>query len=401
MVVGPVYRNASLGIELPRPFDDWIFAPATERGTTSVIFHPRGTPLGDHLWGVLVLSPWDGPPPLDGLADRRVADTWRRLYGSSFELLSRDSVDVGGVTAIRLRMTGNIQRAVVDIEEYLAARGTDLILLQFRYPRGVPRDSIGEGYARVLAGLRLRSAAEPVATTDPYAPVMDGGQYVFEVPLGMTAITAGTMTAELVAGGRRTMRFRPPVEDARPVYAVGRYRMEERQAGRLGLILWRSLDSSLAVTRVSDAAIATLVRGWARYWTAFGPVPLAELAIVETNWPTTIGGPGIVFLGDDASEAVLLRELSRTWWGGFARGRGRMAGVINEALPAWSPLVAGSVLSDSLALAVERARREAGDDVFRTALRTLSLDARSSDGAIDAFLASLGPAAGSIRSSLR
>ena len=45
--------------------------------------------------------------------------------------------------------------AVLDVEEYLVARGGDLILLQFRYPRGLPRDSIAAGYERVFDGIRM------------------------------------------------------------------------------------------------------------------------------------------------------------------------------------------------------------------------------------------------------
>ena len=397
MVVGPVYRNAPMGIELPRPFDDWVFSPETDRGTTTVIFHPRDVPLGDQLWGVLILSAWDGPPPLGDLADRRIAGTWRRAYGSSFELLSRDTVALAGLTAIRLRMSGNIERAVVDVEEYLVGRGTDFILLQLRYPRGLPRDSIAAGYERTIRGLRLRSQ-EPVASTDPLAPQIENGQIVFQVPAGMRAITAGELTAELLADGRRTMRYRPPVETARPLYAVGRYTPEQMRRGRLTVRVWRSGDRAIGV---SERMIDVLASGWSSYWRAFGAVPLAELTVVETSWPNTLGGPGIVFVGQDANDTVLLRELSRTWWGGFARSREPLAPFLNDWLPDWSPVIAGIRPGDSTVSVIERLRADVGDALFRQAVRTLAGNARHRDTPVAEFFAMLGPAASPVRTAIR
>ena len=151
----PAWESASWRVSLPRPFDDWIFAPATSHGTTTVIFQPRSGALSDQLWGVLILTRWGGPVPLAGVADRRLRQTWRPVLGSAYTLLARDSLTFGGWPAMHLAMTGAIAHAVLDVEEYLVARGRDLIVLQLRFPRGVPRDSIAAGYRRVIEGLRL------------------------------------------------------------------------------------------------------------------------------------------------------------------------------------------------------------------------------------------------------
>jgi hypothetical protein len=63
-------------------------------------------------------------------------------------------------------MSGAVNRLAVDVEEYFIARGTDLVILQFRYPRGLPRDSIAAGYQHAFDGLEIRrteSAAAPLA----------------------------------------------------------------------------------------------------------------------------------------------------------------------------------------------------------------------------------------------
>ena len=151
----PVYQNETFGIALPRPFDDWVFEPATSRGTTTVIFHPRDASLRDQLWGALVLTTFNRDVPLGQVADQRVLTSWQPALGTSFTLLTRDSISVLGLPAIHVVMGGSIERAALDVEEYLVARGGDLILLQFRYPRGLPRDSIAAGYQRMMEGLRI------------------------------------------------------------------------------------------------------------------------------------------------------------------------------------------------------------------------------------------------------
>ena len=132
----PVYQNAAAGIALPRPFNDWVFAPATERGTTTVIFQPRDGSLSDQLWGALVLVPFGPGVPLGAIADRRIASSWRATLGPNYALLARDSVSLDGVPAIHIVMSGSINLAVLDVEEYLLLRDSTLIVLQFRYPRG-------------------------------------------------------------------------------------------------------------------------------------------------------------------------------------------------------------------------------------------------------------------------
>jgi len=165
----PVYRDSAFGVSLPRPFDDWVFEPATSRGTTTVIFHPRDASLRDQLWGALVLTTFNRDVPLGQVADQRVLTSWQATLGPSFTLLTRDSMAVVGLPAIHVVMGGTINHAVLDVEEYLVARGGDLILLQFRYPRGLPRDSVAAGYQRVFDGIRIRGATAPPA---PAAPVI-------------------------------------------------------------------------------------------------------------------------------------------------------------------------------------------------------------------------------------
>lgn len=399
-VVGPVYRNAALGLALPRPFDDWVFAPATERGTTTVIFHPRSAGLSDHLWGALIFTSWDSAPDLAALADRRVRDTWRRTFGTTFQLRGRDSLLVAGAQALRLRMGGEIEQAVVDVDEYLIASGNDLILLQFRIPRGLPRDSIEQGYQRTLNGLRLGETIPPPeapAAGGP-APSVDQGHVVFEVPAGMRAVSSGALVAEVVRGSQRVMRYRPLVPELTPLYAVGRFEVEQRRIGRLSLEIWRNTDRSVRVTTARDSTVALLANGWARYWTAFGSIPLAELTVVETDWPFTRGAPGIVFLGADAGDRVVLRELARTWWGGFARSSGPFAALTNEMLPAWAPRIAGmaGTDTDASARAIEATRLIVDGGRFREALRTLAVNAREPE-APNAFFAALGPSGNALR----
>jgi hypothetical protein len=159
----PVYRNQQFGVSVPRPFPDWVFEPATSRGTTTVIFHPRAASLRDQLWGALVLTTFSRDVPLGQVADQRVLSSWQPALGQSFAILARDSIAVQGLPAIHLVMSGAIEQAVLDVGEYLIARGGDLILLQFRYPRGLPRDSIAAGYQRVLDGLRIVGSPGPPA----------------------------------------------------------------------------------------------------------------------------------------------------------------------------------------------------------------------------------------------
>ena len=157
----PVYANEAFGVSLPRPFDDWVFEPGVGRQTTTVILHPRAAPLREQLWGALILATFPGPIALRRVSDQRIASTWRRLLGRTYTLLAWDSLAVDGLPAIRTLMSGAIDHVALDVEEYTIARGSDLIVLQLRYPRGQPRDSIAAGYRRVVGGLRIRG--EPAA----------------------------------------------------------------------------------------------------------------------------------------------------------------------------------------------------------------------------------------------
>ena len=165
----PVYANEAYGVSLPRPFPDWVFEPGVGPQTTTVIFHPRAAPLRDQLWGALILATFPGQIPLRQLVESRLESTWRRRLGRSFALEASDSVTVAGLPAMRTLFSGAIDHVVLDVEEYAIARGGDLIVLQLRYPRGLPRDSIEAGYRRVVAGLRIRGGA-PYGPTPPPAP---------------------------------------------------------------------------------------------------------------------------------------------------------------------------------------------------------------------------------------
>lgn len=170
-VASPVYENAAYGVSIPRPFDDWVFEPGEGRQTTTVIFHPRALPLREQLWGALILTPFPGPATLGQVVEQRIQTAWRRQLGPAFRLRAQDTLSVDGFPAIHVAMSGAIGGAALDVDEYAIARGGDLIVLQFRYPRGAPRDSVGVGYRRALDGLRMRgvSPAPPPAAATPIA----------------------------------------------------------------------------------------------------------------------------------------------------------------------------------------------------------------------------------------
>jgi hypothetical protein len=170
-VDAPVYRNAAYGVSVPRPFDDWVFEPGTGRQTATVIFHPRGMPLSEQLWGALALTTFAGPVDVGQLADRRVRSTWRRLLGRDFDLLTRDTLTLSGWSAVHLGMAGTIAGRAVEVDEYVIARDSDLILLQLRCPDDLIRDSIAAGYGKVVAGLRI-GAPGGGAAPEPAPPLL-------------------------------------------------------------------------------------------------------------------------------------------------------------------------------------------------------------------------------------
>ena len=173
----PVYRDEAFGVALPRPFPDWVFSPGAARGTTTVIFHPRERPLGEQLWGVLLLTTLDESVDPADIAERRLRETWRPTLGRTFRMLARDTLTVAGLPAVHLLVSGAVDRVAVDIEEYVLARDTDLVILQFRYPRALPRDSVAAGYRRVLEGLSVRAPpGVPSAAAAPAAAARPGPQ---------------------------------------------------------------------------------------------------------------------------------------------------------------------------------------------------------------------------------
>ena len=167
-VDAPVYEDTAGGVALPRPWDDWVFEPARSRGMTTVILHPRNASLSAQLYGSLVVTTLNRSIPLSRLVEERVFQSWQPTLGSTFQLLARDSLSVQGLPAMHIVVSGAIARAALDVEEYLIARGGDLIVLQFRYPRALTRDSIAFGYERALQGLRIRGApGESAVVTSP------------------------------------------------------------------------------------------------------------------------------------------------------------------------------------------------------------------------------------------
>ena len=398
----PVYRDAAQGVAVPRPFADWLFSPATERGTTTIILHPRHGALSDELWGALVITRWDGPLVLGEVADRRLRTTWRPTLGATFRLLARDSVTLAGFPAVRVVMSGVIANAVVEIEEFLVARGPDLVVLQLRYPRGLPRDSIADGYARTLAGLRLGIAADAPAfsraasgslSPSSWTAAIERGQLVFETPQELRAVAPGSLTSELATSERRVTRYSPVIGSAdTSLYVVGRYRTETRRVGRLLIRIWRQTSPDSSVPRVTDSLIAVAADAWARYWKAFGAVPVAELALVETAWRETRGAPAMVFVGQDATDDYIVRrELSRTWWGGAVPATASDS-LLRVALPEWAATVV-AVNGALPSSAIEQARLAAGEARFREALRTMVVESRGGTAATDDFLRMLGDTA--------
>jgi len=166
-VDAPVYEDATFGVSIPRPFEDWLFEPGHGRRTATVIFHPRAEPLGNQLWGAIIITAYPGRASLGQVADQRLQVAWRSQLGDSFTLLSRDSLRLSGYPTIRLSLSGTIGGVPLSAEEYVIARRRELIVLQFRYPRSVPHDSIAVGYRRVLDGLRIGGGSAVAARAGP------------------------------------------------------------------------------------------------------------------------------------------------------------------------------------------------------------------------------------------
>jgi hypothetical protein len=390
----PAYRDSTWRVVLPRPFDDWVFAPATSRGTTTVIFQPRAGRVSDQLWGALVMTRWGGPVPLDSVAQRRLQSQWRPTLGPTFAVLARDSIDVAGWPCIHLVVTGSIQRAVLDVEEFLIARDRDLVVLQLRYPRGVERDSIAAGYRRTVAGLRLGGTGQPPPVSAAWQLHVEFGQLAFDLPDELRAIAPGTLTADASSGSRRIMRWRPVFGDPdTTLFAVGRYHLDVQRVGRLTLRIWREDTGDTLVTRAADSTVAQLARDFGIYWRDFGPVPLTELTVVETPGRETRGAGGAVFLGSDANAVVVARELSRTWWGGAVRADSLSAVLVGDALPLLAARLAtddSSLASDARLRALDEALRIAGAPRFREAIRTFIVESRNDSTATARLLDVLG-----------
>jgi hypothetical protein len=165
----PMYEDATYGVAIPRPFDDWVFEPGRGRRTATVIFHPKGASLADQLWGALVLTAYPGGASLAQVAEQRLHVAWRPQLGGSFKLLARDSLQLAGYPAVHLALSGAIGGVALRAEEYVIARRRDLIVLQFRCPEAVSFDSVAVGYRRVLDGLKVRGAPPLAESAGPLA----------------------------------------------------------------------------------------------------------------------------------------------------------------------------------------------------------------------------------------
>lgn len=404
----PAWAGTEWGVTLRRPFDDWVFLPDAAGGITTVIFQPRGSLLSGQLWGALVLSRFESAPSLAAMTQRRLTRTWRPAFGASFQLVRQDSVEIAGEMAARLVMSGVIDRAALQVEEYLVVRGDLFLALQFRYPANLPADSIAAGYRRALAGLTIGAPAPP-----PPAPVtppgawdvrIDRGALVFDLPRDDQAVAPGWLSSEIVGGERRLMRWNSlfGTPDS-ALYAVGRFHSDVRRAGNLTIRVWRNDAMDSTVTRATDDMLAELARSWMVYWQAFGAVPTSELSVVETAWRESRGGAAVIFLGRDArgsnGAAPLRRELARTWWGGIVRADDDAAPLV-AALVSWSEgFAVRSFASDHV---IQRLMMRAGEDRLRVALRTLLVESRGTAPALDAFYREIGDSSASwLRSALR
>ena len=392
----PVYRSAELRVSLPRPFDDWVFSADTGGGTTTVIFQPRAATLSDQLWGALVVANFGRPLDLSAVVDRRIATTWRRTFGSSYRLVTRDALTLDGIPAVHLVMRGLIERAALDVEEYLIVRRNELVALQFRYPRGIDRDSLAAGYLRSLAGFQLTGSNRPAVILPARALVqaaISGGSAVFDAPDSLDVIASGLLSSSLASQGRRQTRFRALVGDPdTSLYAVGHYRADVRRAGRLTIRIWRNASRDTAIARVTDSILPIVAEAWETYWQDFGMVPTTEVALVETAWHETRGGAATLFIGADVrspdAPMILRRELSRTWWGSVVRADSTSAFLVRELLPPWSSTLA--IGAPPGADALSRARLRVGEARFREAIQTLVAESRDRTPAIAAFYRVLG-----------
>jgi hypothetical protein len=299
-------------------------------------------------------------------------------------------------------MSGSINLAVLEVEEYLLMRDSTLIVLQFRYPRGQPRDSIAAGYARALRGLRIRptvSTASTVSTVlptaSPWSVTIDRGQILFDLPSNLRAIAPGALTSEALGAGRRAMRWSPTIGRAdTSLYAVGRFHVESRRMGRLTVRIWRSESADASINRVSDELVGVAAEAWGRYWKVLGAVPTTELALVETAWSETRGGAAIVYVGADADTTTVRRELSRTWWGGLVRDDAAETALIRDALPEWSVSLLDPTRRAPATIAAAWAA--AGPARTREAIRTLTAESRDGGPALQAFLRVLGDSAAAL-----
>ncbi len=346
----PVYENRAFGVALPRPFDDWVFDASTARGTTTIIFLPRTGSLGDGLWGALVLTTFDRTQSLARLAERRVATSWRPQFGASFTLLGRDSLDVLGLPAIRLRMSGTTDRVALEIEEYLVARDGDLLLLQLRYPRGLRRDSVATGYRRTLDGLAIRDAPGRAGAAT------DGAD---QTPARWRALAASPWHVERgdvlvrteTAGGARTVVARLEVvndgivaTDTVVVWLPALARLDNVMVGaRRAAVTGRGRSRTVHVgDAVEPGARATITTSFT--WTgAAGPwLPLVQSPTDSAGAPLRTGAPAMTLRFDlpDSLRAVAPGHLVAE---AVAAGRRRLTWSSDEAaeLPvaigAWTP----------------------------------------------------------------
>lgn len=338
----PVYEVRPPGISLPRPFDDWVFVASSERGTTTVFFHPRAGSLSDGLWGALVITSLDVPQTAAAIADRRLETAWRPQLGASYTLLARDSFRLDGEPAVRILVGGSIARAVLEIEEFVVVRGRELVMIQFRYPRGVPRDSLAAGYRRTLEGLSFSGAAPPApAAPESGAEAARRWQALRQSPWTMADMDA-EVRFDTRAGPRAAAVRLGVVNDGTVSTGVVTFwlpalaRLDSVRAGARRVVAagtgqQRRVSLSEAQQSAERAELTTWYRwtGEAEWW-----MPLVQPPTDSAGTPRR-GGGGRVTLRFDVPDSLAVVATGRLVAEVAAAGRRRQTWSSDDA---WAPV---------------------------------------------------------------
>ncbi|MBI4542024.1 MAG: hypothetical protein HY705_03245 [Gemmatimonadetes bacterium] len=421
------------------------------------------------MWRSLARTPWqirsyDALVRLDAAPGR--LDFSVRLELVNDGPLPQDSVPVWLSPALALDSARSASGRLLRVNPGPTVR---LAVVPFAPPHGTTTLTL---YYHVAGGDPQRLSLDPAPQEDELLmddwvprvqPLLDStGQAVaslrprqalhFDLPASHQAVASGRLTSHATALGRRRMTWvaEDPVASV-PLFAIGRYRVVTRRAGRLTVKFWLADMRETASEGPMDSLAALVRAGWSFYSRAFGPLPIDEVAIVETSSGGARGGPGVLFLGRAAGfltdslgagvpseggtlREIVLRELARTWWGHAVLGTGPGSAWLTEGFSAWAAIAArGALSSDSVrqrlvrdaeslwaggaaafgdqplasvsaesdtaraflrakgAAALEAVRRAIGAARFREAIRTFATAHRGAWATMDDFLALLGP----------